>query len=62
MTKSLETENTTSARRRLIKGGFAVPVALTVASGSALARTSSGCLAREAARGEKPEFDTANAT
>lgn len=44
-------KNAVSARRRLIKGGFAVPAALTLASGSAMARTSSACLVREANQG-----------
>lgn len=57
-----KTDGANSARRRLIKGGFAVPAALTVASGSALARTSSTCLARDAAAGQTPPFDSANAT
>lgn len=43
-----------SARRRLLKGGFAVPAVLTVASGSALAATSVSCVARSAANPVKP--------
>ncbi len=46
-----------SARRRLIKAGFAVPAALTVASGSAMARTSSACIVREANQGTVVGFD-----
>ena len=55
-------EGADSARRRLIKGSFAVPALLTVASGSALARTSSRCIAREAASGGTATFDSADAT
>lgn len=51
-----------SARRRLIKGSFAAPAALTLASGSAFARTSSRCVANDANAGVKPVFDTDNAT
>ena len=36
-----------TARRRLIRGSFAVPVALTVCSGSAVAATSLSCVARK---------------
>lgn len=50
-------KNTVSARRRLIKGGFAVPAALTLASGSAMARTSSACIVREANQGTVVGFD-----
>lgn len=42
------------ARRRLIKGGFAVPAALTLCSGSALAASSSGCINASAAAGQAP--------
>lgn len=53
-----------SARRRLIKGSFSIPAVLTVASGSALARTSSGCVARDANANpaNAPDFDTTNST
>lgn len=36
-----------TARRKLIRAGFAVPAIATVASGSALAGTSTSCLARQ---------------
>lgn len=36
-----------SARRRLVRGSFAAPVALTLASGSALAAASASCVARQ---------------
>lgn len=55
-------EGAGSARRRLLKGSFAVPAVLTIASGSALARTSSGCIVGEAAAGETSDFDTTNET
>lgn len=63
MDKTLQgNDGADSARRRLIKGSFAVPAVLTVASGSALARTSSRCIAREAAAGGTATFDSADAT
>lgn len=61
MLKNSQVENSAaSARRRLIKGGFAMPAALTVASGSALARTSSGCVVVQANQHLAPAFSTLN--
>lgn len=51
------------ARRRLLKGSFAAPALLTLSSGSALAATSSTCLARATtAPSTKPLFDAGTTT
>jgi hypothetical protein len=50
------TEEHVSARRRLIKGSFAAPAALTLFSGGAMAATSTGaCMARSAASEADPQ-------
>lgn len=48
-----------TARRKLVRGAFAAPVALTLCSGSAIAATSLSCVARQVSR---PELSDATAT
>lgn len=57
-----EPESRRSARRRLIKGSFSAPAVLTLASGSALAKSSSQCIANDAAAGVKPGVQTNGTT
>ena len=49
-----------SARRRLIKGSFAAPAALTLCSGSAIAGGSISCVGTAAAAGNKPSAGAAD--
>lgn len=60
--KLQNSEQHRSARRRLIKGSFAAPAALTLTSGSAFARTSSLCVANDAQQGATPGFLATNST
>jgi len=52
----------TSARRRLVRGAFAAPVALTLHSGSAFAAVSASCVARQVANPVISAADTATGT
>lgn len=57
MNKNLQEPTThVSARRRLVRGVFAAPAALSLYSGSALAATSMSCLAKEVAAKNMPEL------
>lgn len=47
-----------TARRRLIKGSFAAPTIITLASGSAWAKSSSRCIANDAAQQVHPGMQT----
>lgn len=48
-----------SARRRLIKGSFAAPAALTLCSGSAIAASSTTCVKTSALAGQTPGVNPA---
>jgi len=52
----LDTAAHTSARRRLVRGAFAAPAALTLYNGSAFAATSLSCVAKEV---RNPTYPTA---
>ena len=52
-------ETAASARRRLVRGAFAAPAALTLMSGSAFAATSLSCVARQLTNPVQPTPDPA---
>ncbi len=53
----VETAPAPSARRRLLRGAFAAPVALTLQSGSAFAAASATCVARQVANPVRSQSD-----
>ena len=53
-----ETAPAPSARRKLLRGAFAAPVALTLQSGSALAAASASCVARQVKDPVRSAIDT----
>lgn len=52
-----ETAPAPSARRKLLRGAFAAPVALTLQSGSAFAAASASCVARQVANPVRSQSD-----